>query len=114
MDVELCLGHEWNKAAGWGGREVQKVWAVAADRMDFYHSGWGRAVAAGQTFLTLRQEHGRGRLLRWGCPPISAGQEGLPLLWVPQVVTASSVSLMASPLEPVLFSFHLALSGYLV
>lgn len=57
-----------------GGREVQKVWAVAADRMGFYHSSRVRAVVVpGYDFLTPNQEDGRGRLLRWGCVSISLG-----------------------------------------
>lgn len=46
MDVELCPGNERDQAVQGreGERELQKVWAGGADRMDFYHSCWVRAA----------------------------------------------------------------------
>lgn len=52
------------------------MWAVAGDRVDFYHSGWVRAVVAGHDFLTLRQEHGRRSSSGGGARPFPRGRRG--------------------------------------
>ena len=84
-----------------GGREMQKVWAVAADRMGFYHSSRVRAVVVpGHDFLTPNRRMAEGGSSDGGACPFPWG---FSCSRGPRVVTASCVGLVASLLEPVLF-----------